>query len=66
MTPITMKVRTRHGDTLIVSREHYDRGKTQLPIFTSTGMRLSDYHDRMGWRAKATTLHRENIAEVLP
>ena len=61
-----MRVRTVAGETLIVSREHYDRGKTQLPIFTATGQRLSDYHERMGWHGKATTLHRENIKEILP
>lgn len=66
MNPETMRVRTVTGEVLTVSREHYDRGKTQIPIFTKTGKRLSDHHERMGWRWKPSTLHRGNIAEILP
>ena len=65
MAEQTMKVRTVNGDVLTVSREHYDLGRTQLAIYTKSGRRLSDYFERMGWHGNATTLHRNNIAEIL-
>lgn len=73
MKPNTMTVLTVYGDKFIVSREHYDRGKTQLPMFTKTGQRLSEYYASMGWYSKPCTLHpapctlhRDNIKEILP
>ena len=67
MTEQTMKVRTVYGDVFTVSREHYDRGRTQLALYTANGKRrLSDYYAQMNWCDKPTTLHRDNIAEILP
>lgn len=60
-----LKVRTVYGDTLRVSREQYDAGRVQLSIYTATGRKLADYYAQMNWWGKSTTLHRENIAEVL-
>jgi ABC-type lipoprotein export system ATPase subunit len=63
-----MTVKTVYGDTVIIDREHYESGRTQIPMFTKNGkMRLCDYYEIMGWsgKGKSTTLHRDNIAEVI-
>ena len=66
MTAETIRVRTVRGDVLAVSRAQYEAGRTQLSIYTATGKRLCDYYETMRWGRRPTTLHRANIAEVLP
>lgn len=63
-----MRVVTVYGDEMNISRKHYDAGWTQIPILTSTGRRLSEYHAEMNWGAmqRPETIHRENIASVIP
>lgn len=58
-------VRDVYGDIHYVSAEDFRSGRTQLHRYTSTGRRLSDYYETMGWSGRPTTLHRDNVAEIL-
>lgn len=60
-----MVVRDVYGDVHRVSREDYERGRVQLRLYTRTGKRLSEYYAAMGWGGRATTLHRDNVAEIV-
>ena len=66
MTYATLRVLDVYGNVHVVSRQHFEAGKVQIPLFTKSGMRLSEYHALMNWHGKPTTIHRENIAKVQP
>lgn len=59
-----MKVKDVYGDTHYVARADFDGPRVQITLRTSSGMKLGDYHERMGWKDKPTTIHRANITEV--
>jgi hypothetical protein len=57
-------ITTVYGDTRIVSAADLANPKrTQLPLYTTTGKKISDHYHRMNWPSKAlfATIHRENI-----
>lgn len=67
--PELVRVRTVYGETRIIARADLDNpARTQLPIYTSAGRPKNHHNGAMGWSKAAlpTTLHRGNIAEVLP
>ena len=63
-----VRVRNVYGDEYIVRRADLDNpARTQLPLYCMNGNKLSSVVERMNWsrRGLSTTLHRENIAEVV-
>jgi hypothetical protein len=45
-----------------------DKRRTQLTLYKANGVKVSTWLERMNWsgRGMCTTIHRENIARVLP
>jgi hypothetical protein len=63
----TCEVIDVYGDRHIVDRAALEsEGRTQIPLYTKSGVKLADYYASMKWWGKCTTIHRENIARVLP
>lgn len=68
MSANVVTVRDVYGRLSRVDGDILAAGKrAQIPLYTKSGQRLIDYYDRMGWlgRGLCTTIHRENIAEVI-
>lgn len=64
----TMRVIDVYGEQHVISRSGYDSGRTQIALYTKNGKRkLSEYYEAMGWsaRGRCTTIHRQNIAQVV-
>lgn len=68
-TPELVYVRTVFGGLVRVARADLDSSRKYLPMYTTTGIRFSDWIERLKWKApgKCTAIHRENIVgEVQP
>jgi hypothetical protein len=60
-----IKVVDVYGDTHNVCKKSFEAGRTQVKLFTKNGKRsLSEYYEAMGWKGRATTIHKENIVRV--
>ncbi len=55
-----------YGDRHFVMREDYEgtRYKHLIPLYTSKGMKLSAFYERMGWDNKPVMIHRDNIKSI--
>ena len=64
--PAIITVRDVYGDLYrIDALQLYLSDRVQLTLYTNNGRKLYDFNERMNWRNRCTSIHRENIAEVL-
>jgi len=60
-----IRVRDVYGDEHRIRRADFDGQRTQIPLYTATGRKFCDHFEAMGWKGRATTIHRENIAATI-
>jgi hypothetical protein len=60
--PNIIKAVDAYGKDVVIDKDQYVKGvRTQITLYTETGIRLCDWHLRMRWN-KPSTIHRANIA----